>query len=134
MMKLTSRFLFTGAAVLALVFSVNASWILLPLALLVAFLGLMSADREQIEAMDSAAIGMLLARHERPLLPLDPFCGQELLFYQAGTPVYRYLIASDSRWSLVGEQDEVAAERGTIRVFPGFVYRREEERAPARHA
>lgn len=126
-MKLTSRFLFTGAAVLALVFSVSASWVLLPLVLVVAFAGLMCADREQIEAMDTAAIGMLLARHERPLLPLDPFCGQELLFYQAGAPVYRYLIASDSRWALVGGQDEVAAVSGTIRVFPGFIYRREDD-------
>ena len=124
-MKVTSRFLFTGSAVLALLAFVFESWLMLPVAFFVAFFGMLVADREQLADMDQTALAMMLAMPEqRPLQTLDDFRCQELLFYSAGYPVYRYLIASDSCWELVGEESQVKAERGMIRVFPGFLYRR----------
>ncbi|MEN7433091.1 hypothetical protein VA599_20330 [Chromobacterium sp. TRC.1.1.SA] len=58
------------------------------------------------------------------LLPLDAFHGHDLMFYRAGSPVYRTLVARDSRWQLLGEQGVVPEEPGCIRVYPGYLYSR----------
>ncbi|WP_234004499.1 hypothetical protein [Chromobacterium vaccinii] len=58
------------------------------------------------------------------LLPLDAFHGHDLMFYRAGSPVYRTLVARDSRWQLLGEQGMVPEEPGCIRVYPGYLYSR----------
>lgn len=123
-MKADSSFYFTGSTVLTLLAFASTTWPLLAIALFVMFCGMMVADREQLAALDSRALAMFLVQHERPLLPLDAFRGRELLFYHAGQPVYRYLIARDTRWLLVGKQDEVKEGPGMIRVCPGFLYRR----------
>lgn len=123
-MKADSRFFFTGSTVLTLLAFLSATWPLLAIALLVMLCGLAMADREQLAALDQRALAMFLVQHERPLLPLDAFRGCELLFYHGGQPVYRYLIARDTRWQLVGPQDEVKEGPGMIRVTPGYIYRR----------
>ncbi|WP_024301151.1 hypothetical protein [Pseudogulbenkiania sp. MAI-1] len=123
-MKADSRFYFTGSIVLTLMAFASATWPLLAIALLATFCGMMVADREQLAALDSRALAMFLVQHERPLLPLDAFRGRELLFYHGGQPVYRYLIGRDTRWQLVGPQDEVKEGPGMIRVWPGYLYRR----------
>ncbi|WP_235429438.1 hypothetical protein [Chromobacterium vaccinii] len=68
---------------------------------------------------------MLVPASERPLLPLDAFRGQDLMFYQAGSPVYRTLVARDSRWQLLGEQGEVAEEPAGIQAYPDYLYRQQ---------
>jgi hypothetical protein len=124
-MKFSSHFLFTGAAILTLLGLAGHEYLILPVAFLIAFIGLSAADREQIADMALHTTAMLLPASERPLLPLDAFRGQDLMFYRAGSPVYRTLIARDSRWQLLGEQGEVAEEPGCIRVYPGYLYRRQ---------
>ncbi|MBI3145558.1 MAG: hypothetical protein HYZ18_09940 [Pseudogulbenkiania sp.] len=123
-MKADSSFYFTGGTVLTLLALLSATWPLLAIALFVTLYGLAVADREQLAALDSRALAMFLVQHQHPLLPLDAFRGRELLFYYAGQPVYRYLIARDARWQLVGKQDEVKEGPGMIRVWPGYLYRR----------
>ena len=123
-MKLNSHFLFTGASVLTLFSLADHQYLLLSMAFLLAFCGLRCADREQINEMALFATATLLPASQQPLLPLDAFRGQELMFYRAGSPVYRTLIARDSQWQLLGEQGEVAEEPGCIRVYPGYLYRR----------
>ncbi|POA96928.1 hypothetical protein C2134_19325 [Chromobacterium sinusclupearum] len=124
-MKFSSHFLFTGAAILTLLGLAGHEYLILPVAFLIAFIGLSAADREQNADMASHATAMLVPASQRPLLPLDAFRGQDLMFYRAGSPVYRTLIARDSRWQLLGEQGEVAEEPGCIRVYPGYLYRRQ---------
>jgi len=126
-MKINSQYLFSGATVLAVIFFATEAWPLLAVVLLVMFAGLIVADREQLAAIgrDADAAAMFVARHDRPLLSLDHFRGHELIGYRSGYPVYRTLAARGSRWGLVGHEDEVGEQsRETIRVFPGFVYRR----------
>ncbi|POZ63245.1 hypothetical protein [Chromobacterium alticapitis] len=124
-MKVSSHFLFTGASILTLLSLADHQYLLLPLAFLIAFLGLSAADREQIAEMAAHTTAMLIPASQRPLLPLDAFRGQDLMFYRAGSPVYRTLIARDSRWQLLGEQGQVQEEPGCIRVYPGYLYRRQ---------
>ncbi|MEO2216842.1 hypothetical protein ABGV49_07250 [Chromobacterium vaccinii] len=75
--------------------------------------------------MTPHAAAMLLPASQRPLLPLDAFRGQDLMFYQTGSPVYRTLVARNTRWQLLGEQGKVAEEPGCIRVYPGYLYSRQ---------
>ncbi|QEL57496.1 hypothetical protein [Chromobacterium paludis] len=124
-MKVSSRFLFTGATILTLLGLAGHQYLILPVAFLIAFLGLSAADREQIAEMAAHTTAMLIPASQRPLLPLDAFRGQDLMFYRAGSPVYRTLIARDSRWQLLGEQGQVPEEPGCIRVYPGYLYRRQ---------
>ncbi|AXE35596.1 hypothetical protein [Chromobacterium phragmitis] len=124
-MKVSSHFLFTGAAILTLLGLAGHEYLILPVAFLIAFLGLSAADREQIADMAAHTTAMLIPASQRPLLPLDAFRGQDLMFYRAGSPVYRTLIARDSRWQLLGEQGAVPEEPGCIRVYPGYLYRRQ---------
>ena len=124
-MKLNSSFFFTGATVITVCGLVSSHWLMLPMAFFIAFFGLIAADREQLADMDNATASMLLAiPSARPLLPLDYFEGHELLFYRAGSPVFRVLIARDARWELLGEQGQVKDESGCIHVYPGYLYRR----------
>ena len=124
-MKVSSNFLLTGAAILNLLGLAGHAYLILPVAFLIAFVGLSAANREQIADMTPHAAAMLLPTSEHPLLPQDAFRGQDLMFYQAGSPVYRTLVARDSRWRLLGEQGKVAEEAGCIRVYPGYPYRRQ---------
>ncbi|MEN6078423.1 hypothetical protein [Chromobacterium piscinae] len=101
------------------------AYLILPVAFLIAFFGLSAADRAQIADMTPHAAAMLLPASEHPLLPLDDFRGQDLMFYQAGSPVYRTLVARDSRWQLLGKQGKVAEEPGCTRVYPGYPHRRQ---------
>ncbi|OBU87720.1 hypothetical protein [Chromobacterium subtsugae] len=123
-MKISSHFLFTGSTILTLFGLADQQYLILPVAFLIAFIGLSAADREQLADMTLHATAMLIPASQRPLLPLDAFRGQGLMFYRAGSPVYRMLIARDSRWQFLGEQGEVAEEPGCIRVYPGYLYRR----------
>lgn len=109
---------------MTLVFLLSQSWLLLPLAFLIAFIGMMRADREQLAQLDPSTTAMLLCVPQRPLLSLDAFRGRELLFYRAGYPVYRKLTGLDSDWEFLGEQHETPMHNGVIRVFPGFVYQK----------
>ncbi|AAQ61932.1 hypothetical protein [Chromobacterium violaceum] len=124
-MKVSSHFLFTGAFVLTLLSLADQQYLMLPVAFLAIFLGLSAADREQLAEMSPRAAAMLLPASQRPLMPLDAFRGQDLMFYRAGSPVYRTLHARDARWQFLGEQGEVAEEPGCIRVYPGYLYRRQ---------
>jgi hypothetical protein len=118
-----STFLLTGGSILAAIFAIGGAWPLLLLSFLIMLAGIWQADREQITELDPETLAMFV-QEDRPLLPLDPFRGQQLLWYQAGTPVYRILQARDSQWELVGKEGEVAQEKGMIRVVPGLLYRR----------
>ncbi|UTH75493.1 hypothetical protein [Chromobacterium sp. IIBBL 290-4] len=126
-MKINSHFLFTGAAILTLLSLADQQYLILPIAFLIAFIGLSAADREQIADMASHTTAMLIPASQRPLLPLDAFRGQGLMFYRAGSPVYRTLIARDACWQFLGEQGEVAEEPGCIRVYPGYIYRKDNQ-------
>lgn len=119
-----SHFLFTGGSVLAVVFAIGGAWPLLSVSFLVMMAAIWLADREQIAELAPATLAMFV-QEDRPPLPLDYFHGSQLLWYQAGTPVYRILQARDSTWELVGKEGEVPLERGMIRVFPGLLYRRQ---------
>lgn len=103
-------------------FAIGGAWLLLVLSFLVMMIGIWLADREQIAAQAPDTLAMFV-QDERPLLPLDYFQGQQLLWYQAGTPVYRVLRAHDTTWELVGSEGEVPFENGMIRVVPGLLYR-----------
>lgn len=118
-----SHFLFTGGSVLAVVFAIGGAWPLLSVSFLVMMAAIWLADREQIAELAPSTLAMFV-QEDRPLLSLDYFHGHHLLWYQAGTPVYRILRARDSSWELVGKEGEVPLERGMIRVFPGLLYRR----------
>lgn len=118
-----SHFLFTGGSVLAVVFAIGGAWPLLSVSFLVMMAAIWLADREQIAELAPSTLAMFV-QEDRPLLSLDHFRGHHLLWYQAGTPVYRILRARDSSWELVGKEGEVPLERGMIRVFPGLLYRR----------
>lgn len=127
-MNISSRFLFTGSTVLSLLFLVSGHWLLLPIAFFISFFAMIRADKEQMAEMDNAALAMMLEQqHDRPLLSLDYFRGKELLFYRAGSPVYRELIAKDSRWQFIGPDQGEPARKGCIRVFPGYLYQRVKE-------
>jgi len=124
-MKLHSSFFFTGATVLSLFALFSEHWLMLPIAFFTAFAGMVVADREQLADMDERTAAMLLIfPGQHPLLPLDHFHGDELLFYRAGSPVFRVLQARGQRWELVGEFGEVEDDSGCIRVYPGYLYRR----------
>lgn len=122
-----SHFLFTGGSVLAVVFAIGGAWPLLSISFLVMMAGIWMADREQIAELAPSTLAMFV-QEDRPLLSLDHFRGRHLLWYQAGTPVYRILQARDTTWELVGKEGEVPLERGMIRVFPGLLYRRQPSR------
>jgi len=124
MKTVNSQFLFTGSTVLTACALVSSEWLLLPIAFFLAFFAMLLADREQIAQMDANTLAMLLEDHQRPVMPIDLFRGKELLFYRGGYPVYRYLVANDALWQLMGKDGEVSQEDGMIRVFPGYVYRR----------
>nr|WP_199066130.1 hypothetical protein [Chromobacterium sp. ASV5] len=124
-MKVSSHFLFTGASTLTLIGFASQQYLLLAAAILISFCAMGVADREQLGEMNAFAAAVALPASQRPLLPLDAFRGQELMFYHAGSPVYRTLIARDSRWQWLGEQGQVAEEPGCIRVYPGHLYRRQ---------
>jgi hypothetical protein len=125
-MKTHSSFFFTGATTLTLFGLLSGHWLMLPLAFLLAFCGMVAADREQLADMDVQTAAMLLVLpSQHPLLPLDHFHGNELLFYQAGSPVYRILQANGASWELVGEYGKVEDVSGCIRVYPGYLYRRQ---------
>lgn len=111
--------------ILTLLGFADHAYLILPVAFLIAFFGLSAADRAQIADMTPHAAAMLLPASEHPLLPLDAFRGQDLMFYQAGSPVYRTLVARDSRWQLLGKQGMAPEEPGCIRVYPGYPYRRQ---------
>ncbi len=123
-MKLNSQFFFTGSTVLVLCFFASGEWVMLPIPFFIAFLALWLADREQIAALDGAALAMILEDSRRPVLPVDLFRGRELVCYRGGYPIYRYLVANDGVWKLLGKDSEVTQEAGMIRVFPGYVYQR----------
>ncbi|WP_287880383.1 hypothetical protein [Aquitalea sp.] len=124
-MKTHSSFFFTGATVLTLFGLLSGHWLMLPIAFLIAFCGMVVADREQLADMDARTAAMLLVLpSQHPLLPLDHFHGDELMFYQAGSPVYRVLQANGASWELVGEYGKVEDDSGCIRVYPGYLYRR----------
>lgn len=124
---MNSQFFLTGSSVLTVVFAIGGAWPLLALSFLVMMIGIWLAEREQIAAQAPDTLAMFV-QEERPLLPLDYFKGQQLLWYQAGTPVYRFLQAHDTTWELVGSEGEVPFENGMIRVVPGLLYRQRPDR------
>lgn len=121
-LDMNSQFFLSGSSVLTVVFAMGGAWPLLALSFLVMMVGIWLADREQIAAQAPDTLAMFV-QDERPLLPLDYFQGEQLLWYQAGTPVYRILQAQDTTWELVGNEGEVPFENGMIRVVPGLLYR-----------
>lgn len=124
-MQLNSRFLFTGSAVLSLLFMVCGLWLLLLLPFFLMLLAVFYADREQIDEMDALTLAMLVPSQQHTWLSYEQFeCG-ELLFYQAGCPVFRTLRAGKVSWVLSGAEGEADTDAESITLFPGFVYRRQ---------
>lgn len=121
-LSMNSQFFLTGSSVLTVVFAIGGAWPLLALSFLVMMIGIWLAEREQIAAQAPDTLAMFV-QDDRPLLPLDYFQGKQLLWYQAGTPVYRLLQTHDTTWELVGNEGEVPFEHGMIRVVPGLLYR-----------
>ncbi|SCK10515.1 hypothetical protein [Vogesella sp. LIG4] len=119
-----SQFFFVGASVLSVMFSLDQAWPMLSFSLLVMFTGLWRADLEQIADMAPSTLALFLARTELPLLPLERFKGHDLLYYQAGYPVYRVLRAGGHEWELVKEPPRLELGGDYIRVYPGLLYRR----------
>ncbi|GGY09726.1 hypothetical protein [Paludibacterium paludis] len=111
---------------MAICFFLSGEWLMLPVAFFIAFFATILADREQLAEMDASTAAMLLEGRQRPVFPAELFRGRELLFYRAGCPIYRYLVARDGLWQLLGEDGKVRQEDGMIRVFPGYVYQRVE--------
>lgn len=126
---LNSQFLLTGSSVLAVVFALGGAWPLLSISFLVMLWGIWRADCEQIAELTPNTLAMFVENRVPVLLP-EQFEGRELLWYQAGTPVYRVLIAPDAIWELAGKEGETAAEPDMIRVFPGMLYRRRSSLPP----
>lgn len=125
-MLMGSRFFLTGSAVLTLMFFLSGAWVMLPIPFFIMLFGIYWAEQEQIDELDSMTISMLVPAPVHSMLLPEQFTGRELLFYQAGSPVYRELWAGKVCWLLVGAHksgDEAPAFEHIL-IFPGFVYRR----------
>lgn len=120
-----SRFYFTGASVLTLLFSLAGAWTLLLLSIMVMFIGIWQADMEQIRELEPTTAAMFVMQQDSPLLSLDGFVGEQLLFYQEGLPVYRDLFDGHHHWRLQDSDSKAGRDELIIRVVPGLSYRRE---------
>ncbi|MGL6071393.1 MAG: hypothetical protein ACRC1E_09095 [Craterilacuibacter sp.] len=125
-MHVDSRFFFIGSAVLTLIFFLSGDWVMLVIPFFISLAGIYCAEQEQINTLDSMTLTMLASVSTHDMLSCEQFVGLDLLFYQAGCPVYRELLAGEVHWVLVGPMSDMNAMAlsGSIHVFPGFVYRR----------
>ena len=135
-MQCDSRFVLTGAGVMAVLFLLDGDWLLLPLCLLTLLWGARLADSERVARLvagegDEDALSMLFEPvRSHSLLPLDHFRCRELMFYRSGWPVYRFLRSSRCWFEFVGESEQVATlTEQHILVFPGVVYLRRDDLA-----
>lgn len=119
-----SRFYFTGATILAVLSTLAAAWTLLMFSVLLIFVGLWQADREQIRELAPSTAVMFVMQDDSSPRPLDDFIGHHLMFYQDGIPVYRDLFDGDHYWQLLDADSKAQSGDDIIRVFPGVSYRR----------
>ncbi len=125
-MVFDSRFFFTGSTTLGLMFLLDGDWLLLPLCIVLMFVAAFVEESQQVRALSPDTLDMLLEGDAPPLLPLECFEGQQLMFYQAGCPVYRYLLSEQGRWCYVAMDDaQKPWPVEMIRVYPGVVYRKD---------
>lgn len=122
-----SRFYFTGAGVLGLMFALAGQWAMLILIIFIMFLGIWQADIEQQHDASSNTLHRIMQLFElppeTPVMPLDGFIGHQLLHYEQGVPVFQQLFDGEHYWVLRGSQAEHAAMPGEIIVYPGMIYR-----------
>lgn len=119
-----SRFYFTGATILAVLSTLATAWTLLMFSVLLIFVGLWQADREQIRELSPSTAVMFVMQDDSSPRSLDDFIGHHLMFYQDGIPVYRDLFDGDHYWQLLEADSKAQSGDDIIRVFPGVSYRR----------
>lgn len=120
-----SRFYFTGAGVLGLLFALAGQWVLLILTIFIMFLGIWQADVEQqhdIPGAGSPLMQLFELPEETAVMPLDNFIGHQLSHYEQGVPVFHQLFDGERYWVLRGPSTEHAAMPDEIIVYPGMVY------------